>query len=68
MEKQRDFCNTLSCTLLFSSDTAFTNFTSKLIFTFSTMIWSYHDYFRNIIFALEDRLIQLAFSFFKKQN
>ena len=38
MEKQRGFYNILSCTLLFSSDTAFTHFTLKLIFTFSTMI------------------------------
>ena len=30
--------------------------------------WFYHDYFRNIVITLEDHLIQLALSFFKKQN
>ena len=69
MEKQKDFYNILSRVLLFSSDTAFTNFfTLKIIFTFSTIIGFYHDYFRNIIITLEDHFIQLAFSYFKKQN
>lgn len=69
MEKQKDFCNILSHVLFFSGDTAFTNFfTLKIIFTFSTIIGFYQDYFRNIIITLEDHLIQLAFSYFKKQN